>query len=91
MMVGFVGVGLLLVIFFIEETAFDRNNLSNNPVRPANWWVCRFQTLTGILGHRAKGRPTLEQGCTQMWEILKQPHFYILCKFILEVIARYIY
>lgn len=79
--VGLVGTGLLLVVFLMEETAYDRVNYSNNPVRPECYWKYRLLSLLGVMGHRAKGRQTLWQGSLGIIKVFIRPQFYLLCKF----------
>lgn len=78
--VGFVGTGLLLVIFLMEETAYDRVNYSNNPVRSEYYFKYRFLSLVGVMGHRAKGKQTLWQGTLGIVRVFIRPQFYLLCK-----------
>lgn len=78
--VGFVGTGLLLIIFLMEETAYDRVNYSNNPIRPEDYWEYRFLSLVGVMGHRAKGRQTLWQGALEILRVSIRPQFYLLCR-----------
>lgn len=78
---GLVGTGLLLVVFLMEETAYDRVNYSNNPVRPDSYWKYRWLSLLGVMGHRTKGRQTLWQGALGIIRVFMRPQFYLLCKF----------
>lgn len=79
--VGLVGTGLLLVVFLMEETAYDRVNYSNNPVRPERYWKYRWLSLLGVMGHRTKGRQTLWQGTLGIIRVFVRPQFYLLCRF----------
>lgn len=64
----------------MEETAYDRVNYSNNPIRPEDYWEYRFLALVGVMGHRAKGRQTLSQGALGILKVFIRPQFYLLCK-----------
>lgn len=78
--VALVGIGLLLIIFLMEETTYDRTNPDNNPTRPAEYWRYKLLSLTGIMGHRANGRQTLWQGTMGLVSVFIKPQFYLLCK-----------
>lgn len=78
--VGLVGFGLLLVVLLMEETTYDRVDPGNNPVRPDKYWKYKALSLTGVMGHRAKGRPTLWEGTLGLAKVFIKPQFYLLCK-----------
>lgn len=79
--VGIVGFGLLLVIFLMEETTYDRVVPENNPPQPEGCFKRKLFALVGITGHRMKGRPSLCQGTWELIMVLVKPQFYMLCKF----------
>jgi len=76
---AFVGLGLILIIFWMDETSFDRLDYSNNPQRPKTYWKYKVQTLSGMYGYRAQGKPTLLQGCFEVGKVFSKPQFYTLC------------
>lgn len=78
---GFVAFGLVLILLFLEETYYDRENLDNNPVRPAQKWKARLYEIIGVLGHRTKGMPTIWQGLSQLFVVLRRPEFALLCQY----------
>ncbi|PWW79971.1 MFS transporter [Tuber magnatum] len=75
---AFVGLGLILIVFFMDETSFDRINHRNNPPKPETYWKYKVQTLSGVYGYRAQGKPTLLQGCLDVWKVFSKPQFYTL-------------
>lgn len=79
--VGIVGFGLLLVIFLMEETTYDRVVPENNPPQPEGCFKRKLFALVGITGHRMKGRPSLCQGTWELIMVFVKPQFYMLCKF----------
>jgi MFS family permease len=75
---GFVGLGLLLVIFLMDETAYDRRVAENNPRRPHGFLRYRTYALSGMMGYRMKGRKPISQGFLDIWRVFKQPQFFLL-------------
>ncbi|KAG0134955.1 major facilitator superfamily domain-containing protein [Tuber indicum] len=75
---AFVGLGIILIALLLDETSFDRINLSNNPPRPVKNWKYKLQALSGVYGYRAKGKPSLWQGCVEIWRVFNKPQFYTL-------------
>lgn len=80
MISGFVGLGVLAVVFLLDESAFDRWNHANNPVRPEGWLEDRVKLLVGVTGHRAWRRRSVAQGCVHIWNVFRRPQFFFMCK-----------
>ncbi|KAI5840785.1 major facilitator superfamily domain-containing protein [Morchella snyderi] len=76
--VGIVGFGLLLVIFLMEETTYDRVVPENNPPQAEGRFKRKLFALVGITGHRMKGRPSLCQGTWELVMVFVKPQFYML-------------
>lgn len=82
---GFVGLGLLAVVFVMDETAYDRLTPENNPVRPPSHVQYRLQSLLGVIGNRATGRKSILHGTLELIGVFTQPHFFCLCPFPLTL------
>jgi MFS family permease len=74
---GFFGLGLLLIIFLMDETAYARRVPENNPRRPHGFRY-RLFALSGMMGYQMKGRKTISQGFFDIWKVFKQPQFFLL-------------
>jgi hypothetical protein len=81
MISGFVGLGVLAVVFLLDETAWDRWIPVNNPPRPDGWIDRRLQMLSGVMGYRTHGRVTVAQGVLQIWNVFRRPQFFFLCEY----------
>ncbi|KAI5805159.1 major facilitator superfamily domain-containing protein [Geopyxis carbonaria] len=77
---GFVFIGLVLVMFALDETAYDREIPENNPPRPQGYLAYKIHSLSGVMGYRAKGRPTFGQGAMDLVHVFMRPQF--LCLFL---------
>src|SRR4051812_7156644 len=78
---GLIGIGLLLIVFAMDETAYNRTEPANNPPQ-SKGFVGRIKLLTGITGQKARGRKTIWDGVKEIYLVFFDPHFFLICKLI---------
>jgi len=71
---GILAIGFLLIIFVMDETFYDRDNLENNPPRIEGYWRHKVYSLSGVMGYRAKNRPSLWDGAVAIAMVFVKPH-----------------
>ena len=81
MIAGLVASGFLLVVLLLEESAYDRLNRSNNPLRPNGYYADKVYSLSGKMGHETIGRKRFSQALLDIWLVFRQPQFLLLCKY----------
>jgi MFS family permease len=75
---AFYAASTLLIIFFGDETLYDRDVKERQP--KGSGFLYRIQLLTGYAGWKAKGRPTVGQITRDMISISWLPYLLLPCK-----------
>jgi MFS family permease len=71
---GFYGLSVLLIIFFGDETLYDREN-HTEPVQVGTGVVARISKLTGLTGIRnSAGKPKLFEVTKDLFGLLARPY-----------------
>ncbi|KAL9108715.1 MAG: hypothetical protein Q9227_006511 [Pyrenula ochraceoflavens] len=83
---GFYGFTTILITLFGDETLYDREIPSNNPT--GSGLVHRIKLLTGIVGIRAVGRPTIFTVIKHTVTIVAKPYLTVPGKFPYHLLVR---
>ena len=79
--VGVVGIQIILILLFIDETWYDRSKHSHQqPVRPSGF-SGRLMRLTGVwqLQHHKTYFPSTFQACKRFALVITKPAFFLIC------------
>jgi MFS family permease len=89
---GFFGLANILVVFFAEETIYDRKFADKQPPRSENYFVDRFQSLIGIRGWKATNRRSAWLEFKDLGHLVTRPYFLgVLCMLHLKSILTLVF